>query len=99
MTRQSPPPVIRHSYFHLHPRPAPAAECDEREETKRHEHDEAAAEDEAVQPEKFQVEHRAEQLRELRENKELLKAHNDLLRGGANKANAGGAARNGTELL
>ncbi len=42
------------------------------------------------------VEQRADQLRELREIKELLKEQNDLLRAGANKAiNGGGAAKAG----
>ena len=40
------------------------------------------------------VEQRADQLRELREIKELLKEQNELLRGGANKApNAGNSAK------
>ena len=38
------------------------------------------------------VEQRADQLRELREIKELLKEQNELLRGGAVKALNGGAA-------
>lgn len=37
------------------------------------------------------VEQRADQLRELREIKELLKEQNELLRGGAVKASNGGA--------
>ena len=41
------------------------------------------------------VEQRAEQVRELREIKELLKEQNELLRGGANKApHAGNAVKN-----
>jgi hypothetical protein len=36
------------------------------------------------------VDQRAEQVRELREIKELLKEQNELLRGGANKAPNGG---------
>jgi hypothetical protein len=38
------------------------------------------------------VEQRSDQLRELREIKELLKEQNELLRGGANKAPNGGTA-------
>ena len=38
------------------------------------------------------VEQRADQLRELREIKELLKEQNELLRGGANKAPHAGTA-------
>ena len=38
------------------------------------------------------VEQRAEQVRELREIKELLKEQNELLRGGANKAPHAGTA-------
>jgi hypothetical protein len=37
------------------------------------------------------VEQRAEQVRELREIKELLKEQNELLRGGANKVHHGSA--------
>jgi hypothetical protein len=44
------------------------------------------------------VEQRADQLRELREIKELLKEQNELLRGGANKAFPGGAATKGSGL-
>jgi len=44
------------------------------------------------------VEQRADQLRELREIKELLKEQNDLLRSGANKAVPGGAAAKGAGL-
>jgi hypothetical protein len=38
------------------------------------------------------VDQRAEQIRELREIKELLKEQNSLLRGGANKAHAANSA-------
>lgn len=44
------------------------------------------------------VEQRADQLRELREIKELLKEQNELLRGGANKVIPGGAAAKGSGL-
>ena len=44
------------------------------------------------------VEQRADQIRELREIKELLKEQNELLRGGGNKAIHGGAAAKASGL-